>query len=136
MKKVILGLVATVFMGVLSVNAQERLSTTIDFELMSQHTGPCVKGYGCVQVGGTIKPGTSYTAVSKLNENTIVLIFSEKFYQENERYLSKGFTVETSYSLPKELTEKLGFRGEFIVPKKNHKINKKGNEFEVEIVRK
>lgn len=137
MKKLIFGIIATVFMSALSVNAQERQSVTVEFGLMSQYQGPCVpSGTSCVNLGGTIKPGTSFATASRLNESTIVLNFSEKFYAENERHLSKGFIVETSYSFPKSLTESLGFTGEFVIPAKTYSVVKRGNEYELKITRR
>src|SRR5690606_40547266 len=91
MKKVIFGLIATVFMGVLSVNAQDKLqSVDFGFKKVMPTIGDCMDG-DAFCVSRNDKPidfSVSMAALSKVNDSTDSVVFSEKFYNENRSNLS------------------------------------------------
>lgn len=138
MKKVIFGLIATVFMGVLSVNAQDKLqSVDLGFKKVLPTIGDCMDG-GAFCTKGNNKPidfSVSMAALSKVNETTIAVVFSEKFYNENRGHLANGLVVGEPTAIQKDLAQKLGFSKALKVSIGTYQVRKteKGYEAQVEV---
>jgi hypothetical protein len=140
MKKIIFGLIASVFMSVLSINAQSKDLVPVDigFGLISPTIGDCMKGPAFCSTGTTmpIDFSTSFAAFSKSSSDTVKLLFSEKFFNENRDNLSKGLNVEISTTIQSDLAKRLGFDKEFEVATGTYKVTKKDGKYEVILARK
>ncbi len=120
MKKLVFSVITTLFMGVVSISAQSMkplgyLSLRdLGFGKISSYTGPCVNGPGlCL---GSIGDSAAFNVgVLKVSENSISFAFSKDFYQENVQNLKNGLYIGTSFSLPREVTQKIGINDEFVV---------------------
>lgn len=133
MKKLIFSFLATVFMSLMSVSAQQ--STPKDFTSLkdasfgriSSYAGPCVEGGGVCS--GTISPNSMNfeVAIIKSSENTVTYAIANDFYQQNIQFLKNGLVVSKSFSLPKILSEKIGFKDEFVVAKGDYQLEYKDN---------
>lgn len=119
MKKLVFSLIATVCMGVSSMNAQTALKgflglDGIGFGKVSSYAGPCVSGAGMC-MGSVSSSSTFEAGISKVNDSQVSFAFSKAFYQSNLSYLRNGLSVETPFSLPKSVSERIGVKGEFVV---------------------
>lgn len=142
MKKLIFGLIAIVIMSVLSVNAQsnskELVSVDIGFGLISPTIGDCMKGPAFCSTGTNmpIDFSVSFAAFSKSSSDTVKLLLSEKFYNDNRTNLGKGLNVEESTTIQLDLAKRLGFDKEFVVATGTYKVTKKDGKYEVILARK
>lgn len=117
MKKLIFSLIATVFMSVLSVNAQVfKDFRPIDIGLgkVSSYAGPCVEG-GAVCTDNPGIPGTDFRTGIRITDSSVTFAFDKEFYQRNIEFLKDGLFIEKNFSLPKKVSESFGIKGEFIV---------------------
>jgi len=120
MKKLLFGLVATVFTGILSANAQNSprnfVKIDVGFGRVSSYTGACETASG--MCSGSMGTSTTFdSGISKVSENEVSYAFSKAFYQQNQAYLKDGLYVSSRFSLPKLVSERLGIQGEFSVEK-------------------
>ena len=125
MKKLFFGLIATVCTGVLSLSAQTSprnfLKIDVGFGKVSSYAGPCVSASG--MCSGSIGTSTTFdSGISRISEGEVSYAFSKNFYQQNMAYLKNGLLVDTSYSLPKAVSERLGFQGEFTIAKGTYNV--------------
>ncbi len=127
MKKLVFSLFTTLFMGVVSISAQNMkptgYSTLRDFGFgkISSYTGPCVSGAGVC--AGTIDDSSVFkVGILKASENSISLAFSKEFYQNNVQDLKNGLYIGTSFSLPRDVTQKIGINDEFVVASGNYSV--------------
>lgn len=142
MKKIIFGLIATVFISVLSINAQtnskDLVPVDIGFGMISPTIGDCIKGPAFCSTGTNLPIDftISFAAFSKTSSNTVKLLFSEKFFNENRDNLSKGLNVEASTTIQLDLAKRLGFDKAFEVATGTYKVTKKDGKYEVILARK
>lgn len=138
MKKLVFSLIATVFMSVLSVNAQSAPKgfKKIDLGLgkISSYAGPCVTGPGTCSGGILDDSVMSEAFIAKTSENVVSLAFTRKFYEENQEYLKNGLTV-VRHTLPQEVTSKLGFTGPFTAAGSTYEVTFKDNYYFVSLQR-
>lgn len=116
MKKMIFGALATIFAGVLSVQAQPKGFKQVELGLgkVSSYAGPCVQGGAfCSDEIQDIDRGFS-TGI-QITESNVAVAFSQEFYKANAQYLKEGLIVDKDFSLPRDVSEKLGVRGEVVV---------------------
>lgn len=140
MKKLVFGLIATVFISVLSINAQSKDLVPVDigFGLISPTIGDCMKGPAFCSTGSNVPIdfSLSFAAFSKASENTITVLFSEKFYSENRQNLAKGLIVDESTTIQLDLAKRLGFSEEFVVGKGTYNITEKDGKYQTILARK
>lgn len=142
MIKLVFGFIATVFLSVLSVNAQssskDLVPVDIGFGLISPTFGECIKGPSFCSTGTNVPIDftVSFAAFSKSSDNTLTVVFSEKFYNENKEILSKGLDVEVSTTIQLDLAKQLGFTKEFVVATGTYQVTKKDGKYEVILNRK
>ena len=114
MKNKVYGIVATLFMGVLSMNAQIPKGfqpVAIEFSKISSYVDPCDNGKGFCT--GTVRElGDHFLSAIQVSEKDVRLAFSQEFFEKNAQYLKEGVVVERDFSLPREVSEKLGIKGE------------------------
>lgn len=136
MKKIIFGLIATVFMGVLSVNAQDKLqSVDFGFKKVMPTIGDCMDG-DAFCVSRNDKPidfSVSMAALSKVNESTVAVVFSEKFYNENRSNLANGLVVGEPTTIQKDLAQKLGFSKAVTVTPGTYEVRKTDTGYKAEV---
>lgn len=142
MKKLIFGIIATVFMSALSVNAQDRpinpkdlIGIDLGLGLVSPTFGDCMEAPAfCSRgTGSPIDLNTSFVAMSKTSKNTIMIVFSDTFYQENKQNLAKGLVVEKSTVIQNDLAKDLGFEKAVTVDTNLYKIVKKDGFYTTQI---
>lgn len=141
MKKLVFSFIATVFVSVLSVNAQSlpkgflKLSQ-LGFGKISSYAGPCVEGPGMCG-GGVLDDGIGEfeAAITRVSDSKVTYALSQRFYQENIQYLKNGLYIGVNYSLPQEVTSKLGISGEFVVERGTSIVTEKDGVYYVSLVR-
>jgi hypothetical protein len=127
MKKLVFSLITTLFIGVVSISAQSMKPAgylslrDLGFGKISSYAGPCVNGAG-VCFGSIGDSAAFNVGVLKVSENSISLAFSKEFYQENVQNLKNGLYIGTSFSLPLEVTQKIGINDEFVVATGNYSV--------------
>lgn len=142
MKKIIFGLIATVFMSVLSINAQSQTKElkSVDFGigLISPTYGDCIEGPSFCSRGTDLPTdfNDSVVAFAKSGSNTIKVLFSEKFYNENISDLRNGLVVEESTTIQLDLAKSIGFDKEFVVATAVYEITYRDGKYEATLVRK
>lgn len=116
MKKILFGLIATVFFG-LSANAQKTSSDSqnqtskihIEFGRKSKDCG----GFGICKftIDLEIEDILAIINAFKTSNDGLNINFTKEFYSKNERFLNSGFlTLEEDYIMDKETSLKLGFK--------------------------
>jgi hypothetical protein len=139
MKKLAFSVIATVFMSVLSVNAQSGapknfLKLDVGFGRVSSYAGPCVSASG--MCSGSIGTETSFQAgIAKVSESEVSYAFSKSFYEQNISYLKNGLYVSTIFSLPRSISEKIGLQGEFVVAKGTYNLTEKDGYYYLSLAR-
>ena len=128
MKQLVFSLIATLFIGVVSISAQSikpkgfsRVSE-LSFGKISSYAGPCVDGAGTC-TGTVVDDNATFQAgISKVSENVVSYAFSKDFYQNNIQYLKNGLYIGVPFSLPKSVTDKIGVSGEFVVARGTYSV--------------
>jgi hypothetical protein len=138
MKKIIFGLIATVFMIVLSVNAQSKLQPVdIGLGMVSPTIGDCIKGPAFCSSSSdlTINFENSIVAFAKASNDSVKVVFSEKFYNQNKENLGDGLVVKASTTIQLELARRLGFEKAFVVATGTYKIVYSDGKYETVLKR-
>jgi len=137
MKKLAFSLMATVI-GVLSMNAQNAprnfLKIDLGFGKVSSYAGPCVSAAGMCS-GSADQSTTFQAAISRISETEVAYAFSPEFVQKNANYLKNGLSVGTSFSLPKTISEAIGLKGEYIIPRGTYYLKEKEGYYVLTIPR-
>ena len=129
MKKLAFSLIATVLLGVLSVNAQSAppknfLRIDVGFGRVSSYAGPCVSASG--MCSGSVGSGSTFQAsIARISETEVSYAFSKAFYQQNISYLKNGLFVEAPFSLPRTVSEAIGVQGEYVVARGTYAVTEK-----------
>ena len=124
----------------MSLNAQNTDDLNpIDFGfgMISPTYGDCMKGPAFCSSRSTdpISIEDSFAAFSKMNEETVLLVFSEKFFQENREELADGLVVGQETTIQSDLARSLGYDGYFTVAVDTYTVKKKDNFYEVYLKR-
>lgn len=143
MKKLAFGLIATVFMGLLSVNAQTITIPSGFFKLdrlgfgkVSSYAGPCVDAAGAC-VGSILDNTTLFSAgIKRTSESQVTIAFNQEIYQSNLSYLRDGLYVGTEFSLPRSVSERLGVDGEFVVARGIYSVFQKDGFYFITLERR
>lgn len=127
MKKIIFGLIATVFMSVLSVNAQSKDKLTVvdfGFGMVSPTFGDCMEGPAFCSSSSDLDLdfNDSVVAFAKTSNDSVKVVFSEKFYNQNKENLGGGLVVKASTTIQLGLARRLGFEKAFVVATGTYKI--------------
>ncbi len=139
MKKLAFSLIATVFISVLSVNAQSAppknfLKLDVGFGRVSSYAGPCVSASGMCS-GSIGKESTFQASIARISETEVSFAFSTDFYQQNSSYLKNGLYVSTSFSLPKSVSETIGLQGEYVVARGTYTLTQAGGYYYLSLPR-
>lgn len=140
MKKTIFSFIATIFLSVVSLNAQDTDDLQpIDFGFgkVSPTYGDCMKGPSFCSSRSTepISIEGSFTAFSKINDETLLLVISDKFFQDNRENLTDGLIIGQETTVQSDLARSLGYDDYFTVAVNNYPLKKKDNFYEVYLKR-
>lgn len=140
MKKTIYSFIATVILSALSVNAQNRDLTPIDlgFGKVSPTFGDCMSGPAFCSSSSTIPISfdESFAAFSKVDDKTVLLTISKKYYEENKEHFVNGLKLGEDTTIQAVLARELGYENYFTIAKGTYSMNVMDNCFEIPLIRK
>jgi len=140
MKKIIFSFFATIVLSVLSLNAQDRELKTIDlgFGMISPTYGDCISGPSfCASSSNLpISFDESFAAFSKVDDKTVLLTISKKYYEENKEHFVNGLKLGEDTTIQAVLARELGYENYFTIAKGTYSMNVMDNCIEIPLTRK